>query len=191
MIKDAPYPRFEEGIPYFTVLTNLMVRRKGRTGIMIDAVSMDLSRKCEGSTFGVGKTYDFYIINLTGDDHPMHIHLANFQVIGRFGFDTSRYQNDWWAINGGRPGAHGYDKIPSQLDPRPYRTTPIKAPSADEEAFMDVISAPINQVTIARVHMNGRDGQPFPFKAEGSRYVWHCHILEHEDNEMMRWFCLE
>jgi FtsP/CotA-like multicopper oxidase with cupredoxin domain len=25
-----------------------------------------------------------------------------------------------------------------------------------------------------------------PFEGFAGRYVWHCHILEHEDNEMMR-----
>lgn len=25
-----------------------------------------------------------------------------------------------------------------------------------------------------------------PFEGFPGRYVWHCHILEHEDNEMMR-----
>ena len=25
-----------------------------------------------------------------------------------------------------------------------------------------------------------------PFVGYPGRYVWHCHILEHEDNEMMR-----
>ena len=25
-----------------------------------------------------------------------------------------------------------------------------------------------------------------PFKGYAGRYVWHCHLLEHEDNEMMR-----
>jgi spore coat protein A len=27
-----------------------------------------------------------------------------------------------------------------------------------------------------------------PFEGYAGRYVWHCHILEHEDNEMMRPF---
>jgi spore coat protein A, manganese oxidase len=27
---------------------------------------------------------------------------------------------------------------------------------------------------------------PFDPKAGGREYVWHCHIVDHEDNEMMR-----
>ena len=26
----------------------------------------------------------------------------------------------------------------------------------------------------------------FPFSPNGHGYVWHCHIIDHEDNEMMR-----
>jgi hypothetical protein len=32
-----------------------------------------------------------------------------------------------------------------------------------------------------------QNGNPFPFDATaGPGYVWHCHLLEHEDKEMMR-----
>ena len=65
LIKDTIYPKFSEGIPYFTVLTNLQNANGDTTGITIDAVSMELGRSCEGATFKIGKTYDFYIINLT------------------------------------------------------------------------------------------------------------------------------
>jgi len=31
------------------------------------------------------------------------------------------------------------------------------------------------------------DSGHFPFDPSGNRgYVWHCHIIDHEDNEMMR-----
>jgi hypothetical protein len=41
-------------------------------------------------------------------------------------------------------------------------------------------------VTI-RLRWAEQDGNPYPFDATvGPGYVWHCHLLEHEDNEMMR-----
>ena len=67
IIKNTNYPRFPEGIPYFTVLTDLQNSKGELTAITIDAVSMDLGRNCEGATFKIGETYDFYIINLTED----------------------------------------------------------------------------------------------------------------------------
>ena len=65
IIKDTIYPKFSEGTPYFTVLTDLQNANGDLKGVTIDAVSMELGRNCEGATFKIGKTYDFYIINLT------------------------------------------------------------------------------------------------------------------------------
>jgi len=43
------------------------------------------------------------------------------------------------------------------------------------------------EVVTIRVRWTQQDGSAFPFDATtGPGYVWHCHILEHEDNEMMR-----
>jgi spore coat protein A len=53
---------------------------------------------------------------------------------------------------------------------------PSVAPAPNEMGWKDTVQAHPGMVTriIARF-----DGYP-------GRYVWHCHILEHEDNEMMR-----
>jgi hypothetical protein len=39
-------------------------------------------------------------------------------------------------------------------------------------------TARVNSSTVTRLIV--------PFVGYSGRYVWHCHILEHEDNEMMR-----
>ena len=53
----------------------------------------------------------------------------------------------------------------------------IAAPEPWETGFKDTVTAYPGQVTRVRATF-GRPGQ----------YVWHCHIVEHEDNEMMRPF---
>lgn len=53
----------------------------------------------------------------------------------------------------------------------------IIAPEQWETGFKDTVTAYPGQVTRVRATF-GRPGQ----------YVWHCHIVEHEDNEMMRPF---
>ena len=58
------------------------------------------------------------------DDHPLHIHLVNFQIIGRFFFDVEKYLADYLALNGDI-GFYGYNKAPKQLDVRPYQTSSI------------------------------------------------------------------
>ncbi len=49
-------------------------------------------------------------------------------------------------------------------------------PAANEAGWKDTVQAPPGMVTRIIVKFEGYRG----------RYVWHCHILEHEDNEMMR-----
>lgn len=85
----------------------------------------------------------------------------------------------------------GIGKIPKQIDARPYKIGETIPPTEEEKLFLDVIKVTPEQVTIARVKFSNHLGKDFPFDASGGRYVWHCHILEHEDNEMMRYFCVD
>jgi hypothetical protein len=52
---------------------------------------------------------------------------------------------------------------------------------------MDTVEANYGELTVIRLRFTSQDGTPFPFDATvGPGYVWHCHIIDHEDNEMMR-----
>jgi len=53
---------------------------------------------------------------------------------------------------------------------------PVQPPEAHESGWKDTVRADPGMVTRILV----------PFEGFAGRYVWHCHILEHEDNEMMR-----
>jgi len=44
-----------------------------------------------------GSTEVWEVANLTGDAHPIHIHLIQFQVISRQTFDLDTYLTDWMA----------------------------------------------------------------------------------------------
>jgi spore coat protein A len=57
-------------------------------------------------------------------------------------------------------------------------TGPVVPPDANEMGWKDTVRCDPNMVTRIIVPFNGYAG----------RYVWHCHVLEHEDNEMMRPF---
>ena len=54
-----------------------------------------------------------------------------------------------------------------------------RAPEAWETGFKDTVTAYPGQVTRIRAQFN-TPGQ----------FVWHCHIVEHEDNEMMVPYCV-
>jgi spore coat protein A, manganese oxidase len=114
----------------------------------------------------VGDTEHWNIINLTGDAHPIHLHLVLFQVLDRTDFDADSYakaQAEFLAGNGDQP------KLNDVLVGEP------NAPELWERGWKDTVIANPGQVTriAARFDLAGL-------------YVWHCHILEHEDNEMMR-----
>jgi spore coat protein A, manganese oxidase len=55
-------------------------------------------------------------------------------------------------------------------------TGPATPPAPEEAGWKDTVRADPRMVTRIIVRFEGYAG----------RYVWHCHILEHEDNEMMR-----
>jgi spore coat protein A len=72
-----------------------------------------------------------------------------------------------------------------QYDPWAYQTSgkliftgPPAPPDLSEAGWKDTVRADPRMVTRIIV----------PFKGYPGKYVWHCHILEHEDNEMMRPF---
>jgi spore coat protein A len=62
--------------------------------------------------FDLTKTYDLYVINLTPDVHPMHIHLINFEYYKMARLHVEKYENDWLALNGAQPP---YDTNPKIL----------------------------------------------------------------------------
>lgn len=73
-----------------------------------------------------GSTEVWEVANLTGDAHPIHIHLIQFQVISRQPFDLTAYLADWIAAF---PGGtfNGFTFPPGQFipgfgPPLPYLT---------------------------------------------------------------------
>ena len=70
-----------------------------------------------------------------------------------------------------------------RYEPWTYQTTgklkfsgPVVPAEPNEAGWKDTVRADPRMVTRIIVRFEGFAG----------RYVWHCHILEHEDNEMMR-----
>ncbi|WP_245694655.1 multicopper oxidase family protein [Streptomyces abyssalis] len=133
-----------------------------------------------------GSTEIWEYINPNHDAHPMHVHLVNFQVLNRQPLDAAGYQADYekW-LEGGRKPA---DK-PVLTE---YLTGPPIPPDPDEaRSYKDTVKAYSEMVT--RIIIQEFDpptdtiaslagsGTKFP-----ATYVTHCHILEHEDDDLMR-----
>lgn len=145
----------------------------------------------------VGSTEDWWLVNPTADTHPIHTHLTQFQVVGRIPFNTTAYEADWIALNGLIPVPENV--VPKRLSVVPYLLGPMELAAANEHAWKDTVQSPTGYVTIIRIRWAPQDAavtgpdaaRPgvnlYPFDpTKGPGYVWHCHIIDHEDNEMMR-----
>jgi spore coat protein A len=121
-----------------------------------------------------GSTEDWRLVNLTEDSHPIHLHLIQFQVIDRRPFDADAYKAALEQARASNPDA-------GNLNPAPYYTGPAVAPDANERGWKDTVRSNPGQVTRIRAKWTLPTGV-----SPSQRYVFHCHILEHEDNSMMR-----
>ena len=129
----------------------------------------------------MGSTEIWNWVNLTEDAHPMHPHLVKFQVYGRVPLDVARYEGDWlaWIAAGRNPATR-----PQALD---YATGPRQAPAPDEIGWKDTVKADVGMITQIAAKFDVPPGSEMGNNG-GYEYVSHCHILEHEENEMMRPF---
>src|SRR4029077_5498815 len=118
-----------------------------------------------------GTIEDWVYVNLTPDSHPMHSHLVNFQVVGRTPFNVAAYQD----ANGTPTG------VPGGIDPAPFATGPMQLSEASERGFKETVKANPGYFTRIRARYELPAGVTAP-----QNYVYHCHIVEHEDNDMMR-----
>ncbi|AJE02653.1 multicopper oxidase family protein [Geobacter pickeringii] len=105
------------------------------------------------------------IANLTGDTHPIHFHLVNVQILSRQPFQVPSYNGT------------------------PSYTAPPRGPDATEVGWKDTVRMNPGEVTTVIMKFD-LPAVPFTVPASprtgGHEYVWHCHILEHEEHDMMR-----
>lgn len=100
----------------------------------------------------VGATEVWEINNRTGDTHPIHLHLVQFQD-----------------LNAGSSAVAWKDTI-----------------RVDGWRDVSIVVRWAPQDTPAGAVQPGQNLFSFDPTSSGPGYVWHCHILEHEDNDMMR-----
>ena len=136
----------------------------------------------------VGSVEVWEIMNLANDLHPIHLHLVQFQLLNRQAFDVGAYQ-----------AALARRTVKSQVpDPAPYLQGQPVAWLPEEAGWKDTIIHETQEVTRFVVRWAPQatpltgPGSPlpginlYPFDPTRGIYVWHCHNLQHEDNEMMR-----
>jgi len=107
----------------------------------------------------IGNDQSVPMTNATVDMHPFHIHLVNFVVTGR------------WVLDGS-----GNFVLPSVADPSMIYPNPL---DFDGISRHDTVRVQSNELLELLVY--------FPPGYTGD-YVYHCHLVEHEDMGMMLHF---
>jgi spore coat protein A, manganese oxidase len=132
----------------------------------------------------LGATEEWLIVNPTMDTHPIHLHLIQFQVVERQTFNIPLYLKEWTQLNGNPPLTQATKNVASL---ETFLTGTPSLAGASEQGWKDTVSVGSGEVLTIRIRWAAQNGDQFPFDAiAGPGYVWHCHILEHEDNQMMR-----
>jgi spore coat protein A len=116
----------------------------------------------------LGRYEVWQLVNLTGDTHPIHLHLDPFQILSR---RAIRYE----IPEGGIADRDLTALITFERDPDDELDHTI---DDNERGLKDTIRVNPNEIVEIAVRFNTYAG----------RYMYHCHILEHEDRDMMRPF---
>jgi spore coat protein A len=130
------------------------------------------------------------IINLTADTHPIHLHLIQFQLLERQRINVAAYLRDVFGVDELTPAQVGGGVMPFPSTDG-YAMGPPRRPDIYETGWKDTVQAHPRMVTRILVPFGPSAAAGIPFGAGQvaapftGRYVWHCHILDHEDNEMM------
>jgi spore coat protein A, manganese oxidase len=120
----------------------------------------------------VGATEVWNLDNRTGDTHPIHLHLVQFQLLSGSG---------GWGGSSSDPTANGWkDTIPVTG----WNGVAVVARWAPQDTPAGGVQPGQNFFDFDPTATKGTTDK-FGYPG-GPGYVWHCHILEHEDNEMMR-----
>jgi spore coat protein A len=109
----------------------------------------------------LGDTEIWSFANRSAMSHPMHLHLVHFQMLGRQPIGD-------------------YDPAEDEID-----LDALEAPEPYERGWNDVVTVDPGEVVHVIVHFGEHDGL---FNDQTGTYMWHCHMLEHEDHDMMRPF---
>ena len=134
----------------------------------------------------LGSTEEWTIINFSGEVHPIHLHLVQFQLIGYRPLNNSKYRIDWLAQQSSPPPL----ERARPLDPELYWIGELEPAGPIDRGWQDTVHGKVGVATIFRVRFAPIDGaQDFLGNVTDPShpgFVWHCHILDHEDNDMMR-----
>jgi spore coat protein A len=123
----------------------------------------------------LGTTEDWQIFNFTADSHPIHLHLTQYQVVEKRQIDFQDADEDGIPDDTNGDGVITYGNGTADFTANDIWIGDTISLRPEEDSWQDTVHVdPGTMMSIVA-----------PFDKPGE-YVWHCHILSHEDNEMMR-----
>ncbi len=137
------------------------------TGNIVDGSLAWFQPVTENPALGSTEVWEIY--NTTPDAHPIHVHLVHFEVLNRQQFTADMIPQTITQPNGSIGNGFRMANI--------LTVGAIRLADVAEETRRDIVMALPGEVTRIKMTFN-----------KPGRFVWHCHILSHEDHEMMRPF---
>jgi spore coat protein A len=121
----------------------------------------------------------WYVFNNTGDVHPIHVHLSNLQILWRAPFAYA--PGIGFAID----EANAYGPDPNELGwKETFRMNPGEVIALITKWTLPDV--PFDPGSSPRAGNNGLGDLTSDPNYRYHEYVYHCHILEHEEHDMMR-----
>jgi FtsP/CotA-like multicopper oxidase with cupredoxin domain len=167
-----------DGAPNMLTMRELVIVGDDHTGPVVTVTDGEQTTRYRAAAahfedattfFPVLDRYEVWqLINLTDDTHPIHVHLDPFQILSR---RPIRYQipdhgiEDLAITAAVTLGRDPHDQLGHTIDD-------------NERGLKDTVR--VNPREIAEIAVR--------FTTYSGRYMYHCHILEHEDRDMMRPF---
>jgi FtsP/CotA-like multicopper oxidase with cupredoxin domain len=164
--------------PNMLTMRELAIAGDGETGPLVTVRDGETTTRyrCVAAHFEDATTFFpmlgqyevWQLINLTGDTHPIHLHLDPFQIL-------SRRPIHYVIPEGGLGDRELSAAVTLERDPDDELDHAI---DDNERGLKDTIRVNPNEIVEIAVRFTSYSG----------RYMYHCHILEHEDRDMMRPF---
>lgn len=131
-----------------------------------------------------GAVEQWNLIDTMPDPHPIHLHLTKFRILGRQPIDTAAYTR-----------RYPQPVVGTKWNPpaEEFVTGPMTPPEPWESGWKDTVRTQGNSITRIAVRFPTAGELGFDpdatYPGENRKtlqgYVWHCHLLDHEDHEMM------
>ncbi|MGB8694219.1 MAG: fibronectin type III domain-containing protein [Steroidobacteraceae bacterium] len=142
-------------------------------------------------TIANGETQFWKITHNGVDSHPVHFHFINVQVINRVGWDGTikpiPADEAGWKET---VKMHPLEDVIVAVRAKTAPPTPFGMPHSWRQPAPNQLASDNHGITQIDAATGNAPAVPYTNAAVdyGSEYVWHCHILGHEENDFMRPF---